>query len=171
MNVKQVIASEVAGRADVDLVDVRTPAEFRAGHAKGARNVPLDSIDPTQLWKQRPADKQMVLICKSGKRASTACEKLTAAGYTEAVVVEGGTDAWQAAGLPVEASAGRKTISLERQVRIVAGALVVVGVGLGLAVHPGFFGLAGFVGCGLMVAGATDFCGMAMLLGRAPWNR
>ena len=85
------------------------------------------------------------------------------------VVVQGGTNAWVAAGLPVVR--GRKTISIERQVRIVAGTLVVIGTGLGWLVHPVFFILSAFVGAGLVFAGATDICGMAIVLAKAPWNR
>jgi rhodanese-related sulfurtransferase len=87
----------------------------------------------------------------------------------EAVVVAGGTNAWAAAGLPV--IRGRKSISIERQVRIVAGSLVVIGFLLGWFVHRGFFGLAGLVGAGLVFAGVTDICGMAIVLAKAPWNR
>jgi len=84
-------------------------------------------------------------------------------------VVEGGTNAWIAAGLPV--IRGRKTISIERQVRIGAGSLVVIGTGLGRFVHPAFYILAAFVGAGLVFAGVTDICGMANVLAKAPWNR
>lgn len=83
--------------------------------------------------------------------------------------VEGGTLAWEGAGLPVVR--GRRVISLERQVRIAAGALVVAGVLLGWLVHPAFLGLSAFVGAGLVFAGVTDTCGMGLLLARMPWNR
>jgi rhodanese-related sulfurtransferase len=85
-------------------------------------------------------------------------------------VVEGGTLAWIAANLPVTRSAV-KMISLERQVRIAAGSLVLIGVLLGWFVHRGFYGLAAFVGAGLVFAGITDFCGMGLLLAKLPWNR
>ena len=84
-------------------------------------------------------------------------------------VVEGGTQAWSAAGLPVQR--GRKTISIERQVRIGAGLLVLTGVALGWFYHPGFFLLSAFVGAGLVFAGITDICGLAIFLAFAPWNR
>jgi hypothetical protein len=84
-------------------------------------------------------------------------------------VVQGGVQAWEAAGLPL--NRGRKTLSLERQVRIIAGALVVVGAVLGYLVHPAWVGLSGFVGAGLVFAGITDTCGMAMVLARMPWNQ
>jgi hypothetical protein len=86
------------------------------------------------------------------------------------IVVEGGTDGWVRAGCPVERS-DRKTISLERQVRIGAGLLVLLGVAMGFGLHAGYFALSAFVGAGLVVAGITDWCGMGMLLARMPWNR
>ena len=85
------------------------------------------------------------------------------------VNVEGGTLAWEQAGLPVVR--GKKAMSLERQVRIAAGSLVVLGTALGAFVHPGFLGLSAFVGAGLVFAGVTDTCGMGMVLARMPWNR
>jgi rhodanese-related sulfurtransferase len=109
------------------------------------------------------------MICRSGTRAKQACEKFHAAGYTNVVNVEGGTEAWETAGLPVVR--GRKAISLERQVRIAAGFLVLLGAILALAVHPWFVALSAFVGAGLMFAGITDTCGMAMMLARMPWNQ
>ena len=108
------------------------------------------------------------MICRSGSRGQKACEKLATAGL-RVVNVEGGTQAWEAAGLPVVR--GRKTISLERQVRIAAGSLVVVGSALGYFVNPAWIGLAAFVGAGLVFAGITDTCGMGLLLARMPWNQ
>ncbi|MFM7866209.1 MAG: rhodanese-like domain-containing protein, partial [Planctomycetaceae bacterium] len=102
-------------------------------------------------------------------RGRQACEKLQAAGCLNAVNVEGGTLAWDQAGLPVVR--GRRTISLERQVRICAGFMALTGGVLGILVHPGFAGLSAFVGAGLMFAGITDTCGMALILARMPWNQ
>jgi rhodanese-related sulfurtransferase len=99
-----------------------------------------------------------------------AATRLRAAGVA-CVVVDGGTDACVRAGLPVERDAGAATWSLERQVRLIAGLLVLTGVALGAFVHPAGYGLAAFVGAGLTFAGATDICGMAFVLGRCPWNR
>ena len=113
-------------------------------------------------------DTRVYLICRSGSRGRQACEKFLAAGYDNVVNVEGGTLEWERAGLPVVR--GRKTVSLERQVRIAAGLLVVMGTGLGAFVHPGFLALSAFVGAGLVFAGITDTCGMGMLLARMPWN-
>ena len=97
------------------------------------------------------------------------CQKLEAAGFTHIVNVEGGTLAWPAAGLPVVE--GKKVMSLERQVRIAAGSLVVIGAAVGLFVHPGWLGLSAFIGAGLVFAGVTDTCGMGMMIAKMPWNR
>lgn len=155
----------------IDLIDVRTPAEYREVHATIARLVPLDALDPARVMGSRPvpAGEPLYVICRSGSRGKMACDRLTSAGFTNLVNVEGGTQAWEQAGLPVVR--GKKTISLERQVRIAAGALVLLGTGLGAFVHPYFLGLAGFVGAGLVFAGVTDTCGMGMMLARMPWNR
>lgn len=154
-----------------DLIDVRTPAEFAGQHALGAKLVPLNQLDAAAFLRERNgARKPLYILCQGGTRATMAAEKLAAAGCADAVVVEGGTNAWAAAGLPCE-STGRAVMSLERQVRIAAGAFVLVGVLLGWFVHPYFVGLAAFVGAGLVFAGITDFCGMGLLLAKMPWNQ
>ena len=155
----------------VDLIDVRTPVEYQEVHAEPARLVPLDRLDPKAVMEARNGTKgdPIYVICRSGSRAREACEKFQGAGYTNAVSVEGGTLEWARAGLPVVR--GARIISLERQVRIAAGSLVVLGTALGAFVHPGFLALAAFVGSGLVFAGITDTCGMGLLLARMPWNR
>jgi rhodanese-related sulfurtransferase len=155
----------------IELIDVRTPVEFREIHVDQARNVPLDSLDPREIMSARngAASQPVYVICRSGNRGRQACAKFTAAGFTNVINVEGGTLAWEQAGLPVVR--GKKAISLERQVRIAAGSLVLLGLLLGWLVHPIFFGLAAFVGAGLVFAGVTDTCGMGMLLARMPWNQ
>ena len=144
--------------------DVRPPADFRAVPVPQAKNLPLDELDPAALDNSRP----LLVICQSGNRGRTACQKLRAAGFT-ATNVEGGTLAWERAGFPV--IRGRRTMSLERQVRILAGGLACVGALLALTVHPWFAGLPAFIGAGLVFAGLTDTCGMGMVLARMPWNR
>jgi rhodanese-related sulfurtransferase len=155
----------------VELVDVRTPAEYREVHAEPARLVPLDSLDPDAVMRARGGSggDPLYMICRSGGRGRQAAERFHAAGYTNVVNVEGGTLAWERAGLPVVR--GRKAMSLERQVRIAAGSLVLLGTVPGVFVHPGFLALPAFVGAGLVFAGVTDTCGMGMLLARMPWNR
>lgn len=152
----------------VQLIDVRTPAEFQEVHVDFARNVPLDQLQPEALMPGGNGE-ALYVICRSGSRGKQACQKLTAAGMP-VVNVEGGTAAWEAAGLPVVRGVA-KVISLERQVRIAAGFLVVAGAVLAMTVHPYFAGLSAFVGAGLLFSGITDTCGMAMLLARMPWNQ
>ncbi len=157
----------------VMLIDVRTPAEFGEVHVDFARNMPLDRIDPKEIASLAGSD-PVYVVCKSGSRSHKACEKLMAAGLKDVVSVEGGTAACEAAGVPVVR--GRKAMSLERQVRIAAGAMVAIGAALA-AFGPDLLwqrigaGLAGFVGCGLVFAGITDTCGMAMLIAKMPWNQ
>lgn len=153
----------------VQLIDVRTPAEFQEIHAATAVNFPLESFQPGTVLAQHSSSEPLYVICRSGSRARQACEKLQASGCQNVVNVEGGTLAWEQAGLPV--ARGRRTISLERQVRICAGFMALTGGVLGMVVHPGFAGLAAFVGAGLMFAGITDTCGMALILARMPWNQ
>ncbi len=154
-----------------ELIDVRTPAEFREVHAVGAQNVPLDRLDPAAVIQSRngSAGEPLYLICRSGNRSKQACQKFVDAGHSGVVNVEGGTVAWEEAGLPVKR--GKKTISLERQVRIAAGTLVLIGALLALLVHPAFAALSALVGAGLIFAGITDTCGMGMLLAKMPWNQ
>ncbi len=158
-----------AGTA-IELIDVRTPVEFREVHAVGARNVPLDTLTPEKLLTE-PGSKgtPVYMICRSGGRAAQACERMVAAGFADVVNVEGGTLAWVEAGLPIVRD--HKVISLERQVRIAAGSLVLIGALLGFFVHPYWIALSAFVGAGLVFAGLTNTCGMGLLLAKMPWNR
>lgn len=163
--------ADLSNSGKIDLIDVRTPVEFRELHAPDARNVPLDRLDPQAVMQARsgPKDEPLYLICRSGSRGKQACEKFLAAGFSNVVNVEGGILAWAECGLPV--ARGKKAISLERQVRMAAGSLVLLGVLLGWLVHPVFLGLSAFVGAGLVFAGITDTCGMGLLLARMPWNQ
>lgn len=169
ITVQELHQQHLAGEP-IELIDVRTPVEFREIHVPFARNLPLDQLKPTELAEARPdGERPLFVICRSGSRGQQACDKLRAIGYTNVVNVSGGTQAWAEAGLPVVH--GQKAVSLERQVRIAAGLLVVLGAVLGWLVHPGWIGLSALVGAGLIFAGVTDTCGMAMLLARMPWNR
>jgi rhodanese-related sulfurtransferase len=163
--------AELSLQQDVDLLDVRTPLEFREVHAKIARNLPLDRLDPNSVMADRngTGDDALYVICKMGGRGATACRKFYEAGFENVINVEGGTAAWSAAGLPVVR--GKQAVSLERQVRIVAGTIVLLASLLAVTVHPYFAGIAAFMGAGLAFAGLTDTCGMGMLLARMPWNQ
>ncbi len=155
----------------INFIDVRTPMEFQELHVPQARNISLDELDPAAVMEARSGSREepLYFICRSGSRGRQACEKFLVAGYTNVFNVEGGTLAWAACGLPVVH--GKKMISLERQVRMAAGSLVLLGALLGWLVHPAFVALAAFVGAGLLFAGVTDTCGMGLLLARMPWNR
>jgi rhodanese-related sulfurtransferase len=171
---KQLMDLSARGEA-INLIDVRTPAEYGEVHVDFARNVPLDRLDPKQVAADHARHVGPIyFVCRSGGRSKTACEKMIAAGVTDVVSVDGGTTACDAAGLPVVR--GKKAMSLERQVRIAAGALVAIGAALAAFGPDPLWksigaGLAGFVGCGLVFAGVTDTCGMAMLISRMPWNQ
>lgn len=155
----------------MELLDVRTPAEFRELHVAGARNVPLDRLDCDAVMASRElsSDQPLYVICRSGSRGRQACEQFLAAGHDNVLNVDGGTLACDQANLSVVR--GKKTMSLERQVRIVAGFLIVLGVVLGWCFQPWMSGLAAFVGAGLMFAGITDSCAMGMLMAKMPWNQ
>jgi len=151
----------------VHLIDVRTPAEFGAVHAKGAVNIPLDKLEASALayCNGNPA----FFICKSGIRARKAMEKLAESGFSNMIEVEGGTDAWVKEKLPVQK--GRKALGLEQQVRLIVGGMALTGAGVVLAGQPMGLALVAFMGLGMVYAGITDTCGMAMVLAKAPWNR
>jgi rhodanese-related sulfurtransferase len=154
----------------VEVLDVRTPLEFREVHIECANNIPLDALDPAKIIHERhcAVDAPLYVVCRSGGRAKQACEKFITAGYPNVVNVEGGTLACIEAGLPVIRN--KNVVSLERQVRMAAGFLVLVGVALGFLAHWVFFCLSGFVGAGLIFAGITNTCPMGLLIAKMPWN-
>jgi glyoxylase-like metal-dependent hydrolase (beta-lactamase superfamily II)/rhodanese-related sulfurtransferase len=155
----------VRGESDAPLVvDVRTPAEYRSVHLEPSVSLPLDEI-ARRRGELRP-DRELVLVCRTGARARLAATEL---GGLRTRVLEGGIAAWQEAGFPVVL--GKAHLSLERQVRIAAGALACAGGLLAVAISPWFGLLPAFVGAGLVYAGITDRCGMAMLLAKLPYNR
>ena len=161
------LRSLLAGGGPPQLVDVRESLEFAAGRIAGARSVPLADVGrrATELDRARP----VVCVCRSGKRSAQAAETLTALGFAHVQQLEGGLSAWEQAGLPVEKDADAPW-ALERQVRFVAGSLVLTGLGVSL-VWPPAIGLSWFVGAGLMFAAVIDWCGMGLLLAMMPWNR
>lgn len=159
--------SSLQKSSTVHLIDVRTPAEFGAVHAKGAVNIPLDKLEPSALAHCN--SDPVYLICKSGVRAKKAMDKLAEAGFTNTFEVEGGTDGWVTAKLPVQK--GRKALGLEQQVRIIVGSMALTGAAMVLAGQPLGLILVGMMGLGLVYAGVTDTCGMAMMLAKAPWNQ
>jgi rhodanese-related sulfurtransferase len=161
----------LAAGPPVRLLDVRTPAEFAAAHVPGARLVPLDELDCATFLKQHDAgDKLIYVLCQSGGRARRAIEKFQRAGFDGCVLVEGGTQAWIDAGLPVNLGESR-VLPLMRQVQIVVGAVSATGAVLALTVNPWFALVPLATGCGLLFAGISGFCGLALVLAKMPWNR
>ena len=161
----------MAGGGPLHLLDVRTPGEFAAGHVPGAKLLPLDDLDPAAVCRERAGDATpLYVLCQFGGRASRAIEKLERAGVRGCVLVEGGTQAWIDAGLPVNRGKSRG-LPLMRQVQVVVGFLSATGAALALAVHPGFALIPLIMGAGLLFAGLTGICGLALLLAKMPWNR
>ncbi len=153
---------------ECQVIDVREFSEFSSERIADAQLMPLsnfekhaDEIDHT---------KPVYLMCRSGNRAKQAAERLSSKGFTDVHVIEGGMLAWSQAGLPL-VTGESKVWSLERQVRFSAGLLVLTGALLAFFVHPYFVGIAAFIGAGLAFSGATDTCGMAMVLAKMPWNQ
>lgn len=156
-------------REGATLVDIREPDEHARERIPGARNLPLSRLEAQAL--ALPDGRAVLFHCRSGARTRAHAERLAGkAGPCETYLVEGGLDAWKAAGLPVVEDR-RQPLELMRQVQIAAGSLVLLGLVLAAFASPWFLVLSGFVGAGLVFAGLTGTCGLARLLRRMPWNR
>lgn len=153
----------------VRILDVRTPGEYETAHINGAYNVPLDLLGEHATEIRSVTTGTVVLVCQSGQRAARAEALLKQSGMSNLRVLEGGMNSWLAARLPVVR--GRKRLSLERQVRILAGSIVALGSLAALIVSPAWAAIPALIGSGLVFAGLTDRCGMALLLARLPYNR
>ncbi|MGY4386768.1 rhodanese-like domain-containing protein [Streptomyces sp. TE12347] len=153
------------------VIDVRTPGEYATGHLPGAHNVPLDRLDEAADALRKAAQRTpLLLVCASGARSAKGCVQL-AAHNIAAGTLDGGTAAWAAAGHEIERPAGaRATWPMDRQVRLAAGTLVLVGFLAGLAWPPAHW-LSGAIGAGLLFSGVTNACGMAAALSKLPHNR
>lgn len=146
------------------LVDIREPDEHARERIPGSINVPMNRLMELPVGP-------VVFHCRSGMRtAANAATLASAAHGAPCHILAGGIDAWRSAGLPTHVDA-RQPLEIMRQVQLVAGGLVLIGIMLGFFVGPAFFALSAFVGAGLMMAGATGWCGMAKLLRALPWNR
>ena len=152
--------------AEFQWVDVRSASEYASGHIPGAVNIPMDQIEAR--LKDLLPNVPIILLCQAGKRARMVAGLIEPC-RKDVTVLEGGTAAWKAAGLPLVASTNSRW-SLERQVRLIAGMLILMALLLSATVHPYWLGLAGFVGVGLTFAGLTDLCLMAAVLVKLPWN-
>jgi rhodanese-related sulfurtransferase len=148
-------------------IDVRTAGEYKGTHISGVQNAPLGELDK-QI--QRLGQYQEIYVsCHNGMRTKQAVQKLKSQGLN-AIPVEGGIVAWRKAGYPIAEGKGG-AISVMRQVQIIFGCLVLLGLVLSQWVHPTLIGLTYFVGIGLLIAGSTGWCGFAMVLDKLPWNR
>jgi len=167
MTITSVKPAEAQGliQTGARLIDIRNRDEYAREHIPGAINVPLTEIEHFQA-----GDCPVIFHCRSGARTEASAARLAAATVAPCYVLEGGVDAWRRAGFEVKADR-RQPLELMRQVQMAAGGLVLLGVVLGLLIGPGFFALSAFIGAGLMLAGATGWCGMARLLRHMPWNR
>lgn len=152
------------------LIDVRTPVEHQEMHIEGSSLMPLDTLDPQAVKTAATGSEQCILICHSGKRAQRAFEKLQAAGCENLRILDGGIIAWQDTNLPLKRSE-KKRLSLMRQVHLTIGICVLTSSILAFTTDPRFALVAAFFGAGLTMAGATGWCGLAMLISKMPWNK
>jgi rhodanese-related sulfurtransferase len=163
-------AKRLLDQGQAVLIDIREPDEYAREHITGARHVPLASLDTHDFDRERRAGSAAIFQCQSGRRTEANAARLIGAGFKDTYVIEGGLNAWRAAGLPVHVDR-KQPIAIQRQVQIAAGSLVLIGVVLAALVSPWFVLLSGFVGGGLVFAGASGSCAMAQLLMLMPWNR
>lgn len=167
----QIGASEVrglllTGSSSVQLVDVRTALEFETEHIEGSINIPLDELG--KRGGEIKKDRSAILVCRTGNRAGRAADLLASYGFDVGILTGGIVD-WKKAHLPLKE--GRKRLSLERQVQLAIGAILLASVSAGWAVNKGWFIVPAFIGAGLTFAGLTGNCGLALLLAKAPWNK
>jgi len=159
--------------ADTCILDVRTAAEVKAQSLPGCLHIPLHALTPehlrAEIAKHGKNSTCIYVLCQAGRRAEMAAEQLAGKIDSQLCVIEGGIEAVRQSNIPLNTGGG-KVMSLERQVRIVAGLLVLTGAALGAWVHPAFFGVSVFVGAGLTFAGVSDICPMGMLIAKMPWN-
>lgn len=153
----------------LDVIDVRTPAEYQSVHVTIARNTPLDRLDPAAIQAARngTSHEPLYVVCRSGARGRQACERFIAAGYSNVINVEGGTTACEFAGIDVVK--GKWSMPINCQVQVIVGTLVIAGSALSY-LNPLWACLPGVMGAGLLFSGLTDSCVMGMFLSRMPWN-
>ncbi len=155
------------------LIDVREPSEFAAAHIPYAVSAPLGTLTDALALMNLPSDRKLIFQCQKGGRGNTACEAVgaTARGGQPVFNLDGGIEGWAKAGYPIVGSGRETVMPINRQVQLAVGLLVVSGIAFGFMVHWAGFVFAGMIGAALANAGATGWCGMAMLLQRAPWNQ
>ena len=170
MNVSSIPPAEAHVCGDGPLfLDVRNPDEYEEGHIASSVLLPLPQLNPLAVRRMMREGQRCVVVCKAGMRARKAAQILSEGGIGNLQILEGGMDAWANAGLPV--NRGSEGVSIQSQTRFIAGLMVLIGVLLGVFVDRNWLYLSGFVGCGLMLAGLTGWCGLSLLLSKMPWNR
>lgn len=167
--IAKISPQEAKQRENVLWLDVRTPAEFTATHIEGSLLHPLHKLDSRKVKEHLKESQSCIIVCRTGNRAGQAAEKLAEAGVENLHVLDGGIEAWEQEDLPV--NRGKGGVSLQRQVLMTAGSFVLTGTLLGIYVHAGFLGVPAFFGAGLLFAGITNNCALAMILARMPWNQ
>ncbi|MFN4225070.1 MAG: rhodanese family protein [Hyphomonas sp.] len=150
------------------LIDIREPDEYTREHIPGAVSLPLSRAAAADVRLE--AGRTAVFHCKSGMRTENNCALLAERVDGDALILDGGIEAWKKAGLPVAANA-KAPLPMNRQVQITAGLIVLTGTLTGALLHPAGYAVAGFVGAGLIFAGLSGWCGMANVLALMPWNR
>jgi rhodanese-related sulfurtransferase len=150
------------------LIDIREADEFAREHIGGAVSMPLSQVEQADVKIE--AGRTAVFHCKSGMRTEANCARLASRIDGDALLLDGGLDAWKKAGLPVRDNA-KAPLPMNRQVQITAGTLVLAGALIGTFIHPAGHALSGLIGAGLIFAGASGWCGMANVLAAMPWNR
>ena len=161
-------AQALVARGDAVLIDVREPDEHARERIAGATLMPLGTLTPDKV--RALGAKRVLIHCKSGRRGGDATARCTALAGVEVRNVRGGIEAWRAAGLPTVVDASRSKLGVMQQTQLTAGLGVLAGTLLGAFVHPGFLAIAGAMGFGLVVAGATGLCPLADLIAKMPWN-
>lgn len=168
-NIDPVTLKSWLDKGEAVLIDVREPSEHAAENIPVAFHLPLSRVSTSAL--PDASRKKLVIHCKAGKRGNAACEKLLAEDPNlELYNLEGGMDAWTQAGHEI-ASSGSFFLPLDRQVQLTIGAGVLTGVILGYVAHPGFLLLSALFGAGLINAGLTGWCGLAIVMAKMPWNQ
>jgi len=162
------LADMLAHADKPQLLDVRSPLEFGGEWIEGSWNIPMPELEP-RIRDLEAARKPVILVCRSGNRALMASQVLERRGFKNYRILDGGIVAWRKAGRPL--NQGRKRLSIERQVQMGAGSMMLLGLALGTFVSPLFYLISAFVGAGLTFAGLSGFCGMAVVLMKMPWNR
>ncbi|MGE0480840.1 MAG: rhodanese-like domain-containing protein [Phycisphaerae bacterium] len=162
------VSKWIASRQAV-LVDVREDFEYAAERIASAEHHPLTTFDADRV-RSACGDRRVVFYCRSGRRSADAARRYQS-GTQPVFHLAGGIQAWKSAGMDTIRAPGAPRVDVMRQTQIAIGTIVLAGTLLGAFVSPWFLILSGFMGAGLIFAGASGTCGLALLMGRMPWNR